>query len=92
MFGFTNRGAAMRSPRSDIKKANLKPPGFVNLKPDVVGYDTARLKLSKELEDLTERDCHWPLNNGNPYIFCGAPVSRDHYCNVHIERATRLDI
>jgi GcrA cell cycle regulator len=81
----------MRSPRPDIKVVRVKPPRDVVPEADVAGYDTTRLKLGKELEDLTQRDCHWPLNNGGPYIFCGAKVSRDHYCEIHNERATRLD-
>jgi len=42
------------------------------------------------LMDLGPRSCRWPVNEGHPFLFCGA-ITEDHnqvYCNHHRAKGT----
>ena len=42
------------------------------------------------LMDLGPRNCRWPINGGDPYLFCGAitEVAQNVYCACHKKIAT----
>lgn len=41
------------------------------------------------LLELKPSSCRWPVNDGNPFLFCGAPaVSGGPYCACHAEMAS----
>lgn len=54
---------------------------------DRTRYDMNRIGVAKALEDVAPLECHWPLNNGNPFLFCAAPVASDTYCEEHLRRS-----
>lgn len=35
------------------------------------------------LWEMSPDQCHWPTNDGNPFLFCGAPAKARHYCANH---------
>tara|TARA_R100000655_G_scaffold91566_1_gene132320 strand:+ start:114 stop:344 length:231 start_codon:yes stop_codon:yes gene_type:complete len=40
------------------------------------------------LLDLEPDSCRWPVNDGDPYLFCAAPrVAGSSYCACHAARA-----
>jgi len=40
------------------------------------------------LMDLQPDSCKWPINDGNPFLFCGAPRIDGHpYCDHHVRKA-----
>lgn len=50
--------------------------------------DTLRLATGKTLVDLGPHECHWPLNNGGPYLYCAdAAAEGTAYCALHAHRA-----
>lgn len=46
-------------------------------------YDTERMPHGKDLVDLENGECHWPINEGGPYIYCAAEVTKGSYCECH---------
>lgn len=49
--------------------------------------DAEMLNKGKELLDLNQHDCRWPLNGGHPFVFCAAATDGDTYCRHHALRA-----
>jgi hypothetical protein len=39
----------------------------------------------KLLIDLAPDDCRWPVNGGNPYVFCAKPKADGAYCRRHAD-------
>lgn len=45
------------------------------------------------LEDIPPGCCHWPINDGGPFLFCAEPIDHDdrrsfpHYCGAHADMA-----
>ena len=37
--------------------------------------------------ELNKDGCRWPLNDGAPWQFCGAPLAKGSYCSKHGELA-----
>ena len=71
-----------------------KPPKPVNLARLAIvaaeAYDAERAYVSKPLHELSSCECHWPLNEGAPFLFCAAVVEDDQaYCSNHFLRAYR---
>lgn len=53
-------------------------------------YDTARLDLAKPLHLLSSCECHWPLNDGDPFVFCAEETKEGQsFCTQHRMRAYR---
>ncbi|MCB5205025.1 GcrA family cell cycle regulator [Neorhizobium sp. T786] len=46
-------------------------------------YDTERLVHAKLLVDLDRGECHWPLNDGGPFLFCASETAKGSYCECH---------
>jgi GcrA cell cycle regulator len=45
---------------------------------------------NKSLLDLESKSCHWPIDNFQPYHFCGAPALEGScYCNHHHRMSVR---
>lgn len=51
--------------------------------------DAARIATGKELMALGLHECKWPLNEGNPYIFCAKATGGPRYCPHHSARSYR---
>jgi GcrA cell cycle regulator len=49
-------------------------------------YDLERLPHAKRLVDLRPGECMWPINDGNPFLFCAAKAAGK-YCQHHQARA-----
>lgn len=49
-------------------------------------YDQRRMPETLELHDLSNRQCHWPVNNGSPFLFCAAQTDGGKYCKHHHTR------
>lgn len=49
-------------------------------------YDQSRMPEALELHDLSNRQCHWPVNNGSPFLFCAAQTDGGKYCQHHHTR------
>lgn len=81
----------MKLPSIATRREYRKDEGGRETPDDPGTYDVNRLPLAKELEDVGPLECHWPLNNGNPFLFCGAPVSRDTYCAEHHRRSLQQE-
>lgn len=46
-------------------------------------YDVERLAQAKQLVDLGRRECHFPINEGGPFLYCAAETSKGSYCECH---------
>lgn len=52
------------------------------------GYDAERMEHAKPLHALEATECHWPLGNGGPFLFCAAEKhGRSPYCHHHFLRS-----
>lgn len=62
-------------------KRDVKPmPMDISYKPG----DDAPEPLNLELLELTDHMCRWPVNNGDPFLFCGHKKGTDGpYCPYH---------
>lgn len=63
------------------RKPDVKPmPMDISDKPG----DDAPEPLNLELLELTDHMCRWPVNNGDPFLFCGHKKGKDGpYCPYH---------
>lgn len=64
-------------------KEDLKLPKFA---PDLV----IPLKERKQLANLSESMCHWPIGDpvgDSDFHFCGKKVEKGRYCEFHRKRA-----
>lgn len=53
-------------------------------------YDTSRADFQKPLHLLSSCECHWPLNEGSPFMFCAAETDEGQsFCVQHKLRAYR---
>ena len=53
-------------------------------------YDTSRADFQKPLHLLSSCECHWPLNEGSPFMFCAAETDEGQsFCTQHKLRAYR---
>jgi len=65
------------------KSTIAKDPSYIAVKTE---YDAERMRHAKPLHELEECECHWPLTDRGPYLFCAAEASRT-YCDHHEARA-----
>lgn len=75
-----------------VKRAPSAEPAPDCIDPSIflppAGYDAERIEHGKQLHELSNRCCHWPLGNGGPFIFCAAPTQvTNGYCEHHRKRA-----
>lgn len=50
-------------------------------------YDQSRMAEALELVELNNRQCHWPVNSGGPFLFCAAEAKEGKlYCTHHHSR------
>lgn len=55
-------------------------------------YDAGRLQHAKTLVDLGSKECHWPINEGGPFLYCAAEATEGDrkgegtYCRCHYLR------
>jgi GcrA cell cycle regulator len=70
-------------------KPKLKPPAPL-MRPAVPVPDVAPLSLNVDIMALTSTACKWPVNDGNPYRFCGVgkPAEGGPYCAFHASVAS----
>ena len=67
----------------------LNPPGPPpKLKENSKEYDESRLP-GFTLWELEKKQCHWPLNEGGPFLFCGEVKAGKNYCLEHQTRSVR---
>lgn len=74
--------------RRASKPARIEPPKKLRAKrPVAVSSSTAPAPLNKSLIDLTNKECHWPVETG----YCGHPKWEHHksYCEHHAAEARR---
>lgn len=74
-----------------VKSAPPKEPVRIKITPESIAFDEASLRII--LDDLTPRNCRWPVNTPEPgerYLFCGheTEIGRQ-YCRHHLLRNTR---
>lgn len=92
-------GRAERSNRNQIRRrprqanANIVRRIMARQRPDVGQLPTpaeAPTPLNCTLVELAPNACHWPVNDGEPYRFCGHPaVNGFAYCGWHARIAYR---
>ncbi|MQY48210.1 hypothetical protein GAO09_19435 [Rhizobiales bacterium RZME27] len=100
-YAYSNRDIFPARPRGrtnyKVKRAPSAEPAPDCIDPSIflppAGYDADRLSHGKELHELTRRCCHWPLNNGGPFIFCAAPTQViNGYCEHHRVRSVKARV
>ncbi|RWX78283.1 hypothetical protein EPK99_06530 [Neorhizobium lilium] len=79
-MSLTKKREAVRREASDIAALTASMP-------DPKGYDAERLAVAKPLHELARNECHWPLNQGGPFLFCGAKKQLGPYCMAHHVRS-----
>lgn len=48
-------------------------------------------RRSKDIVRLRPNECHWPITDAPPHLFCAGPVvSGGPYCAVHMQRAHHM--
>ena len=85
------QAAALRPPRlpKTPKSPKLPSPQKV-AKIEANEYDTSRADFQKPLHLLSSCECHWPLNDGSPFMFCAAETDEGQiFCVQHKLRAYR---
>lgn len=51
-------------------------------------YDLGRQPFAKILTDRANTECHWPINDGGPFLYCSAEITgSSRYCTHHHDRA-----
>lgn len=67
-----------------------KPKPAPIMRPAVPVPDVAPVSLNIDIMALTSTTCKWPVNDGNPYRFCGAdkPAEGSPYCPYHARVAS----
>lgn len=85
-----NLSAEGRVPRSRAAP-KPKPKPAPKLVPIMPVPDVAPVSLNVDIMALTSTTCKWPVNDGNPYRFCGVgkPAEGGPYCEWHQEKARR---
>jgi GcrA cell cycle regulator len=83
----------MKEARAKLPKAP-KPPKPLSpqkvAKIEANEYDTSRADFAKPLHLLGACECHWPLNEGDPFMFCAAVTDDGQsFCVQHKMRAYR---
>jgi len=59
-------------------------------------YDAERLPHAKTLLELGAKECHWPMNDGGPFLFCASEATHGdqkgdpNYCRCHYLRRLPL--
>jgi GcrA cell cycle regulator len=84
-----NRNSGFFHPRAKIEPEIEPVP--VLTKADAAAYDAERRPLAKPLHELASCECHWPLNNGAPFLFCSAEAAGT-YCDHHQQRSTQKSV
>lgn len=65
------------------KSTIAKDPSYTARKTE---YDAERMQFAKPLHELEPCECHWPLTDRGPYLFCAAEASKT-YCEHHEARS-----
>lgn len=94
--GFVGGRVGKPGPKPKPKPVRTEPSGPKEPKEprswlgaDELAYDAARMPHAATLLALDSDQCHWPLNDGGPYLFCAAEAqAHGNYCNHHRLRAT----
>lgn len=64
------------------RASGLRQRGFT------AAIDILRQATGKQLHELSSCECHWPVNDGGPYLYCAAVSTDDSdYCAEHLERS-----
>jgi hypothetical protein len=85
------RAVPRPTPRPVLRpKPKPKPKPAPIMRPTVPVPDVAPVSLDVDIMALTSTTCKWPINDGNPYRFCGAekPVEDGPYCPYHAKVAS----
>lgn len=74
------------SPRVAVPKPKSRPI----MRQTVPVPDVAPVSLGIDIMALGTTTCKWPINDGNPFLFCGAdkPVEDGPYCPYHAKVAS----
>jgi GcrA cell cycle regulator len=82
-----SRKARMEATRREADEFAACTSEYLKIAPS----DAERLNngTGKELMDLGAHDCHFPLNNGSPFIFCADATDGAVWCHHHAKRAYR---
>ena len=77
-------GARANNQRQKAERRVTKPKPAPKPKPVTAPvYATAPIPF----ESRHPSQCAWPLNDGAPWMVCGAPIERGSYCGPHCARA-----
>lgn len=66
----------------------LQPHPVPKPKQNAAKYDKSREGIP--LHELGKHECHWPLNEGGPFLFCGEVKAGKNYCENHAQRSVRM--
>lgn len=97
--GWQRRGPPLYyTPRKRGPQRSEPKPKAVKPKPSLPGRVTFGIaalapviteppSLNKRLWELGEHDCHWPINDGGPFLFCAhEKAGNGPYCAFHAEK------
>lgn len=88
---FEERSSAPRLARAK-REAVARVVVITTTVPVIAPSDYDHGREGKELWQLGNRECKWPINDGKPFLFCAAEVGQGNgrnYCTHHHDRAFR---
>ncbi|MFB9952050.1 GcrA family cell cycle regulator [Rhizobium puerariae] len=80
-------GMTVTAKKKAVKREAEEDALIIEALPEPTSYDAERLVVAKELHELGRCECHWPLNQGGPFLFCSAETGGKTYCAPHASRA-----
>ena len=93
VIGLWNRDPALRTARGAMGGNQQQQPRKRAVKPRLAPPREPVAVAGTLLEDIPAGCCHWPINDGAPFMFCAEPVDPDnnrlfrHYCAAHADMA-----
>lgn len=82
----TGKAFRLKLTRLDRNRWNCKTRCVPKAVPKTITMPTVRVDGLPTLTELKAGECHWPVNEGAPYRFCGCAASRV-YCDGHLAMA-----
>lgn len=90
VIGLWNRDPILREARGAMAKTATRKR---IVRPRPAAPRVPAVVAGTLLEDIPPGCCHWPINDGGPFLFCAEPVDHDerrsfpHYCGAHADMA-----
>jgi hypothetical protein len=92
---FTKNACIGRSRRLAVSKQRAEGTGVYERKKKIrtkaewhpALQDDKRTFDCRQITELDNTDCHWPINDGKPFLFCGRHTAVAPYCATHTKLA-----